>query len=163
MNVLLMQLFPRQFHFLSHAYKGPHKLDYVDSSDQSMLEVKTKVKRADKVVVLTKFISHSQFEQIPREKIIHADSVNIANLIDVIDSIPHDEAVPSPELRTKSKAPKVVIPKKETKERPPCLHPLHALLENSPLLPRSPSQAPGTTPGAVGIRSRTWRSVNRSS
>lgn len=119
MNVLLMQLFPRQFHFLSHAYKGPHKLDYVDSSDQSMLEVKTKVKRADKVVVLTKFISHSQFEQIPREKIIHADSVNIANLIDVIDSIPHDEAVPSPELRTKSKAPKVVIPKKETKERPP--------------------------------------------
>lgn len=118
MNVLVMQLFPRQFHFLSQAYKGPHKLDYVDSADQSMLEVKTKVKRADKVVVLSKFISHSQFEQIPREKIIHADSVNITKLIDVIDSIPHDEEVPSPELRAK-KAPDVVTPKQETKERPP--------------------------------------------
>lgn len=95
MNVLIVPLFPRQFEWLKAEYKGPHDIEYLDSAKgESPLVLESKAKRADKVVVLTKFISHSHWDKVPREKLIHSDSVNIDRLVNILEAIPDEPSAP---------------------------------------------------------------------
>lgn len=106
MNVLIVQLFPRQFEWLNKVYGGPHQLDFLDSAkDESIDRLKTKVRQADKVVVLTKFVSHSHTDVIPKDKTIYADSVNMDRLLHILDTLP-DSNRPASEVK-KSAEPKV--------------------------------------------------------
>lgn len=110
MNVLIVQLFPRQFEWLNKVYGGPHRLDFLDSAkDESIDRLKTKVRQADKVVVLTKFVSHSHTDVIPKEKVIHADSVNMDRLLHILDTLPEDKA--TSKVAPSDKVPEVVKPK----------------------------------------------------
>lgn len=97
MKILVVPLFPRQYEWLKGAYKGPHEIEYLDSAKgESPNVLETKAKRADKVVVLTKFISHSHWDKIPRDKLIHIDSVNIDRLVTLLDGIPKDGVQSAP-------------------------------------------------------------------
>jgi hypothetical protein len=103
-NVLFVQLFPRQFEWLTQKYVGPHQLDFLDSSkDESVTRLKDKAARADKVVVLSKFISHSKYDKnvLPREKVIYCDSVNLERMLDVLDTLPANDDEKKPEKAAK--------------------------------------------------------------
>lgn len=116
MNVLIVQLFPRQFEWLNRAYDGPHELDFLDSAkEESVTRLKAKADRADKVVVLTKFISHSHWDVIPRDKVIHSDSVNLDRLLHILDTLPPDVEQP----RAANDEPKLVAPKVHVTKRFP--------------------------------------------
>ena len=119
MNVLIVPLFPRQFDWLSKAYDGPHHLDFHDSSkDESVNRLKAKAARADKVVVLTKFISHSHYDNnvLPRDKIIYADSVNLDRMLQLLETLPPDAEV---QHEAPSDKVEVVQPKVHLIKRPP--------------------------------------------
>lgn len=110
MNVLIVPLFPRQFEWLKQTYQGPHVIEYLDSAKgESPRVLEDKAKRADKVVVLTKFISHSHWDKVPREKLIHSDSVNMDRLVNILETIPADTVSTQP--APPDTAPKLVKPR----------------------------------------------------
>jgi hypothetical protein len=88
MKVLFVQLFARQFHPIQSAYDGPLELDYLDSAqDESIERLKAKAASADKVVLITKFISHKHSDVVPRDKVEYLDSVNIVRALAVLKKI----------------------------------------------------------------------------
>lgn len=69
MNVLIVQLYPRQFHQIQQRYRGPHKLSYRDSTNPEQLHVlDNQVGRAEKVLIMTRFVAHKVTDHVPADK-----------------------------------------------------------------------------------------------
>lgn len=88
MKALFVQLFPRQFQRIQDAYRGPLELDFIDSAkDEGIDRLKAKAESADKVILITKFMSHKQMDVIPRNKVVHLGSVNIDRAVSLLCEI----------------------------------------------------------------------------
>lgn len=84
MKVLIVQLFPRQFQQLLQKYRGPHKLSYRDSTNPEQLHVLDgQIGRADKVILMTKFVAHKVSDHVPAEKRIFVNG----GITDVIKTL----------------------------------------------------------------------------
>lgn len=74
MDVLIIQLIPKQFQQLKARYKGKHNLDYLPTSDNGNLKViSVRAAKADKVLLMTKFVSHKIVDHLPDGKTVYVN------------------------------------------------------------------------------------------
>lgn len=87
MKILVVQLLPRQYRQLLNRYKGEHEIvNYKSTKTMDTGVIKRKAESADKVIIMTRFVSHKALDVIPREKTIFVNGC-MSDLLRQLDEL----------------------------------------------------------------------------